>query len=180
HGRRAAARRLYGAVEHDQRGGDAGGRGVRVHRPVVCWCGGAGGVRGDVPGGDVDGLGVGGGAGQSTGSGREYEATRMMSLDATPQQRRILVWMCVFIGVNQLGFGALIPVLPLYAQAFGVTASAIGITISVYGLARMFSAMPAGQLSDTLGRRPSLAIGGGLCAAGNLWCALATSFPEFV
>lgn len=103
-----------------------------------------------------------------------------VSLGATPQQLRILVWMCVFIGVNQLGFGALIPVLPLYAQAFGVTASAIGITISVYGLARMFSAMPAGQLSDTLGRRPSMAIGGALCAAGNLWCALATSFPEFV
>jgi hypothetical protein len=31
--------------------------------------------------------------------------------------QRILVWMCVIIGVNQLGFGALIPVLPLYAQS---------------------------------------------------------------
>lgn len=103
-----------------------------------------------------------------------------MSLHTTAQQRRILVWMCVFIGVNQLGFGALIPVLPLYAQAFGVAASAIGITIAIYGLARMLSAMPAGRLADLLGRRRSMAIGGLLCAAGNLWCALATSFPEFV
>lgn len=103
-----------------------------------------------------------------------------MSLHTTAQQRRILVWMCVFIGVNQLGFGALIPVLPLYAQAFGVAASAIGITIAIFGLARMFSAMPAGRLSDLLGRRRSMAIGGLLCTAGNLWCALAASFPEFV
>lgn len=103
-----------------------------------------------------------------------------MKLDVTPEQRRILVWMCVFIGVNQLGFGALIPVLPLYAQAFGVPASAIGMTIAVYGLSRMLSALPGGHLADALGRRRSMAIGGAVCAAGNLWCALATSFPEFV
>ena len=96
------------------------------------------------------------------------------------QQRRILIWMCVFIGVNQLGFGALIPVLPLYAQAFGVPASAIGTTIAVYGLARMLSALPAGRLADLLGRRQSMAIGGLVCTLGNLWCALAGSFPEFV
>lgn len=103
-----------------------------------------------------------------------------MKLDATPQQRRILAWMCVFIGVNQLGFGALIPVLPLYAQAFGVPASAIGMTIAVYGLSRILSALPGGKLADALGRRGSMAIGGAVCAAGNLGCALATTFPEFV
>ena len=86
----------------------------------------------------------------------------------------------MFIGVNQLGFGALIPVLPLYAQAFGVPASAIGTTIAVYGLARMISALPAGRLADLLGRRQSMAIGGLVCTLGNLWCALAGSFPEFV
>ncbi|GAA4410127.1 MFS transporter [Quisquiliibacterium transsilvanicum] len=103
-----------------------------------------------------------------------------MKLDVTPKQRSILIWMCVFIGVNQLGFGALIPVLPLYAQAYGVPASAIGTTIAVFGLSRMLSGMPAGQVADTLGRRPSMAVGGLICTAGNLWCAFAGSFPEFV
>lgn len=103
-----------------------------------------------------------------------------MKLDVTPQQRSILIWMCVFIGVNQLGFGALIPVLPLYAQAYGVPASAIGTTIAVFGLSRMLSGMPAGQVGDTLGRRPSMAIGGLICTVGNLWCAFADTFPEFV
>ena len=103
-----------------------------------------------------------------------------MSFTLTDEQRRILIWMCVFIGVNQLGFGAMIPVLPLYAQAFGVPASAIGMTIAVYGFSRMLSAMPAGRLCDRRGRRQSMALGGVICALGNLWCALAGSFPEFV
>ena len=88
--------------------------------------------------------------------------------------------MCVLIGVNQLGFGAIVPVLPLYAQDFGVTASAVGMAVAIYGLARFLIAMPIGRLSDALGRRTALALGGLLSATGNLWCAWAADFPEFV
>jgi len=97
-----------------------------------------------------------------------------------PLERRVLIWMCVLVAVNQLGFGAMIPSLPLYAQSFGVAASAIGLAVAVYGLARFVIAVPAGQLSDLLGRRPTLAIGGLVSALGNLWCAWATSYPEFI
>lgn len=93
---------------------------------------------------------------------------------------RILFWMCALVAVNQLGFGAMIPSMPLYAQSFGVPASAVGMAVAVYGLARFFTAVPSGQLSDRLGRRPTLAIGGLISGAGNLWCAMATSFPEFI
>ena len=31
-------------------------------------------------------------------------------------ERRVLVWMCVLVAVNQLGFGAMIPSLALYAK----------------------------------------------------------------
>ncbi|HJZ29777.1 MAG TPA: MFS transporter [Hyphomicrobiaceae bacterium] len=95
-------------------------------------------------------------------------------------QRRVLLWMCVLVAVNQLGFGAMVPSLPLYAQSFAVPASAIGLAVAAYGLARFLSAVPAGQLSDWLGRRPTLAIGGLISAAGNLWCAGAAAYPEFV
>lgn len=90
------------------------------------------------------------------------------------------MWMCVLVAVNQLGFGAMIPSLPLYAQSFGVAASAIGMAVAAYGLARFFTALPSGVLSDRLGRRPTLAIGGLISAAGNLWCAVASSYPEFI
>jgi MFS family permease len=88
--------------------------------------------------------------------------------------------MCVIVAVNQLGFGAMIPALPLYAQSFGVPHSAIGGAIAVYGLARFLVAMPTGQLADSLGRRPTLALGGVVSAVGNLWSATAAGFPEFL
>ena len=95
-------------------------------------------------------------------------------------ERRVLVWMCVLIAVNQLGFGGVVPALPLYAKSFGVSASAIGLAVAIYGLARFVVAMPTGQLCDRLGRRPTLAIGGVVSTLGNLWCAEAGGFAEFI
>jgi MFS transporter, DHA1 family, multidrug resistance protein len=95
-------------------------------------------------------------------------------------ERWNLFWMCVLVGVNQLGFGGVVPSLPLYARSFGVSVSAIGLAVGVYGLARLVGAAPAGALADRLGRRPALALGGLLTSAGNLWCALAGSYPEFI
>ena len=95
-------------------------------------------------------------------------------------ERRVLIAMCVLISINQLGFGSVIPVLPLYAQSFGVPASAIGMAVAIYGLARFFVAVPSGQLSDRLGRRPTLAMGGVISALGSFWCAAATEYPEFI
>lgn len=51
-----------------------------------------------------------------------------------PPERRALIGMCVLIAVNQLGFGGIVPSLPLYAQSFGVSASAIGLAIAAGGL----------------------------------------------
>ena len=95
-------------------------------------------------------------------------------------ETRVLLWMCLLVAVNQLGFGGVVPALPLYAKSFGVSASAIGLSVGVYGLARFFVAAPSGQLSDRLGRRSTLALGGLVTALGNFWCAYASSYPEFI
>ena len=93
---------------------------------------------------------------------------------------RVLAWMCAVIFVNQLGFGAIVPVLPLYAQSFEVSVSAIGATIAVFGAARFASAMPSGRLSDHIGRRPTLALGSLVAVLGNLWSGYAGGFVEFL
>ncbi len=93
---------------------------------------------------------------------------------------RVLLAMCCLIAVNQLGFGAIIPVLPLYAQSFGVPASAIGMAVAVYGFARFLVAAPSGRFSDKIGRRKTLALGGIVSALGSFWCAAATLYPEFI
>ena len=94
--------------------------------------------------------------------------------------RNTLGWMCALIAVNQFGFGAVIPVLPLYAQSFSVSHAAIGATVAVYGLARVLLGVPTGALADRLGRRGTLAIGGAVSAFGNLWCAAAETFAELL
>ena len=99
---------------------------------------------------------------------------------ADPRATRILVWMCVMIAVNQLGFGAIVPVIALYARSFGVAQAAIGLAIAMYGLARFLVAVPVGKLTDVLGRRAALALGGLVTAAGNLLCASAPNFAAFV
>ncbi len=97
-----------------------------------------------------------------------------------PNERRVLFWMCVLVGVNQLGFGAVVPTISIYAHSFGVSNFEIGLTIAIYGLARFAVAAPSGRMCDRLGRSPTLVIGGIATALGNLWCGLASSYPEFV
>lgn len=96
------------------------------------------------------------------------------------ERNRVLVWICALTVVNQLGFGSIVPVVPLYARSFGVSQSAIGLTIGIYGLARFLLNMPAGQLADRIGRRNVLAIGGLIVALGNFLCALAPNYWAFL
>ncbi|MGE3270657.1 MAG: MFS transporter [Chloroflexota bacterium] len=95
-------------------------------------------------------------------------------------ENRILAWICALIFVNQLGFGSIVPVVPLYARTFDVPLSAIGLTIAAYGLARFLVGLPAGLVSDSLGRRHALALGGLITVLGNLLCAVAPSYLPFL
>ena len=98
----------------------------------------------------------------------------------TGERRRTLGWICAPIAANQLGFGAIVPVVPLYAEEYGVSQTAVGLTIAIYGLARFLVNVPAGQLADRRGRRQTLAFGGLLTVVGNLACALAPTYPAFL
>ena len=46
--------------------------------------------------------------------------------------------------------------------------TAIGLTIAVYGLARFLVNYPSDRLSDRIGRKPTLAIGGTITVVGTL------------
>ncbi len=93
---------------------------------------------------------------------------------------RVLAWVCILIAVNQLGFGNIVPVVPLFAKSFGVSQFLIGLTVAVYGLARFAANMPAGRISDLLGRNWAIAIGGVVTAGGNLICGLSGTYSVFL
>lgn len=71
------------------------------------------------------------------------------------------------------GQGVISPVLPLFARDFGVTAAVVGLTITMFGLARLVLNIPAGLLADRMGRRVLLVGGPLITAAGMIGSGLA-------
>lgn len=69
----------------------------------------------------------------------------------------IAIFLTVFIDI--LGFGIVIPVLPLYAEHFGATTWQIGWLVGIFSLAQFFFAPIWGKISDRIGRKPVLLIG---------------------
>lgn len=102
------------------------------------------------------------------------------SIGLDRRERSTLIWMCVLVTVNQLGFGAITPVLALYAEDFEVSKTAIGLAVAVYGLARLLLNMPAGRMADVAGRRATLATGGVITVIGAILCAIAPTYPLFL
>src|SRR4051794_41798515 len=88
--------------------------------------------------------------------------------------------MCVLIAVNQVGFGSVVPVLPLYASSFGVSPTAIGLTVAIYGLARFLLAVPAGRSAGRRGRRGAPAGGGATTGVGKPAGAVGAAYERFL
>ena len=65
-----------------------------------------------------------------------------------------IIFVTVFIDL--VGFGIVIPVLPLYAERFGASPLVIGSLLGVYSLMQFVCAPLLGKLSDRVGRRPVL------------------------
>jgi MFS family permease len=105
---------------------------------------------------------------------------RLPSIPLEGERRAIFGWICLLIFVNQLGFGSIVPVVPLYAESYGVDATAIGLTIAVYGLARFLIAIPGSRIADQYGRRWTLLLGGLLTVVGNMACAVAPDYWTFL
>ncbi len=67
------------------------------------------------------------------------------------------IFLTCFIDI--IGFGIVIPVLPLYAEHFGATAWQIGWLVGIFSLAQFFFAPVWGKISDRVGRKPVLVVG---------------------
>ena len=68
----------------------------------------------------------------------------------------IIIFLTVFIYL--LGFGIIIPIIPLLSLHFGATAFETGLLMSVYSLMQFIFSPIWGRLSDRYGRRPILLI----------------------
>ncbi len=66
------------------------------------------------------------------------------------------IFLIVFVGL--LGFGIILPLLPLYAAQFGASPFVAGMLLASYSLMQLVATPYLGALSDRIGRRPVLII----------------------
>jgi len=86
-----------------------------------------------------------------------------------------VVFLTVFLDL--VGFGIVIPLLPLYAERFGAGPVAVTWLVAVYSLMQFLFAPWWGALSDRVGRRPVLLVGLFGSAASYLLFGLAGTLP---
>ena len=81
------------------------------------------------------------------------------------------------IFLDLVGFGIVIPVLPLYAEHFGASPLVIGLLLGVYSLMQCICAPLLGKLSDRVGRRPVLLVSIIGTSIGFLLMGVANTLP---
>lgn len=89
--------------------------------------------------------------------------------------RRLLAILFIVVFLDLVGFGIVIPLLPLYAERYQPPPWVFGLLLSSFSLMQFFFAPVLGRLSDRWGRRPILLISLTGSAVGYLFFALADS-----
>jgi MFS transporter, DHA1 family, tetracycline resistance protein len=87
-----------------------------------------------------------------------------------------LIWITVFIDL--VGFGIVIPILPLYAQRHGASPTQLGALLASYSVMQFIFAPVLGTLSDRVGRKPVLAISLLGTAAASVLLGAASQLPH--
>ncbi len=82
----------------------------------------------------------------------------------------------VVVFVDLLGFGMVIPVLPLYAKKLGAQEAWVGLLSSGYSAMQFVFAPIWGRLSDRVGRRPVLLVSIGMTAVAFAMYGFASDF----
>lgn len=100
----------------------------------------------------------------------------------TPAERRATAFLAGVSGLRMLGLFVVLPVLALYAATLpgGQDPAKIGMAIGAYGLAQAVLQIPFGWASDHLGRKPAIAAGLAVFAAGSFVAAWAPSIAWLI
>jgi DHA1 family tetracycline resistance protein-like MFS transporter len=94
-----------------------------------------------------------------------------------PKIRSPLVIIFITIFIDLVGFGIVIPVLPLYAERYGASEATVGVLLAIYSAMQFVFAPILGKLSDRVGRRPVLLVSLIGTSIGFLIMGLAPRMP---
>jgi MFS family permease len=95
----------------------------------------------------------------------------------TSSELRASVSLASIYGLRMLGLFLILPVFAVYAKGVpgGDNITMVGLALGIYGLTQGLLQIPFGALSDKYGRKPIIAIGLSIMAAGSFIAAFATT-----
>ena len=94
-----------------------------------------------------------------------------------PREVSILVAASFFVAV---GFGIVLPAIPVFAKSFGVNNAAIGLMVSAFAITRFASGLISGVLVDRFGERAVFSSGVFMVALFTLLAGLAQSYHQLL
>jgi MFS family permease len=94
-----------------------------------------------------------------------------------PREVAILSTVSFLVAV---GFGLIIPAIPIFAASFGVSKTAIGLIISCFAIVRFASGLVSGRLVDKIGERAVLGFGLFMVSFFTLLTALSQSYSQLL
>ena len=94
-----------------------------------------------------------------------------------PREVPALVAASFFVAV---GFGIILPVIPVFAKSFGVNNAAIGLIVSAFAITRFASGLISGTLVDKFGERAVFSSGVFMVAFFTFLAALAQSYEQLL
>lgn len=98
----------------------------------------------------------------------------------TPRLSRDVYVLGVIAFFVMVGFGVVIPVLPVYVRSFGVGNLEVGAVVSAFALMRFVASPFIGRLIDWAGERTILAIGIGIVAISSGLVGIAADYPQLL
>jgi multidrug resistance protein len=101
----------------------------------------------------------------------------MPSSTPIPSTRRALAVVLLTVFLDLLGFGMVIPILPLYARDLHASVPEITRLLAIYSVMQLLFAPIWGRLSDRIGRRPVLLLSIFGSCASQLGYALSPTLP---
>jgi MFS family permease len=94
-----------------------------------------------------------------------------------PREVSILIAASFFVAV---GFGIVMPAIPVFAKSFGVNNAAIGLMVSAFAIARFSSGLISGSLVDRFGERAVFSTGVFMVALFTFLAGLAQSYQQLL
>ncbi|TFD91524.1 MFS transporter [Cryobacterium serini] len=102
------------------------------------------------------------------------------STSSKPRLNRDVIVLGVIAFFVMVGFGVVVPVLPVYVQSFGVGNLEVGAVVSAFALMRFVFSPVCGRLIDWAGERTVLAIGIGIVALSSGLVGAADSYLQLL